>query len=95
MTDPARLDLDSHPPGLWFRNFPFNNFKRSLRLRNLHGTHFFCHKFLSRYYISIALALTGLTIAAITRNEHYHEFYAVFFLIQTIIISFAIFHTLV
>src|SRR6266568_4945089 len=48
-----------------------------------------------RYDISIAAALTGLTIAAITRNERYHQFYAIFFLIQTVIISFAIFHTLV
>src|SRR6266571_915523 len=28
-----------------------------------------------RYDISIAAALTGLTIAAITRNERYHQFY--------------------
>ncbi|PYK95589.1 MAG: hypothetical protein DME36_01345 [Verrucomicrobia bacterium] len=48
-----------------------------------------------RYDISIAAALMGLTIAAITRNERYHQFYAIFFLIQTVIISFAIFHTLV
>jgi len=33
--------------------------------------------------------------AAITRNERYHEFYTVFFLIQTVIISFVIFYTLV
>src|SRR5205823_2969736 len=48
-----------------------------------------------RYDISSALLLVGLPIAAITRNERYHEFYAVFSLIQTVIISFAIFHTLV
>ena len=48
-----------------------------------------------RYDISSTLLLVGLPIAAITRNERYHEFYAVFFLIQTVIISFAIFHTLV
>ena len=48
-----------------------------------------------RYYISITVALTGLTIAAITRNERYHQFYAIYFLIHTIVISFAIFHTLV
>jgi hypothetical protein len=48
-----------------------------------------------RYYISITVALTGLTIAAITRNERYHQFYAILFLIHTIVISFAIFHTLV
>ncbi len=48
-----------------------------------------------RYYISITVALTGLIIAAITRNERYHQFYAILFLIHTIVISFAIFHTLV
>jgi hypothetical protein len=47
------------------------------------------------YNISAILQITGLTIAAITRNERYHQFFAVFFLIQTIAISFAIFHTLV
>jgi hypothetical protein len=36
-----------------------------------------------------------LTSAApITRNERYHQFYAIFFLFQTTIISFTIFHTL-
>ena len=48
-----------------------------------------------QYIISICLFLIGLTIAAITRNERYHQFYAIFFLIQTILASFAIFHTLV
>ena len=47
------------------------------------------------YIISIALFLAGVTIAAITRNERYHQFYALFFLAQTIVISFAVFHTLV
>jgi hypothetical protein len=37
----------------------------------------------------------GLVTAAISRNERYHEFYAVFFLVQTIVISFLIFPTLV
>ena len=37
----------------------------------------------------------GLVTAAITRNERYHQFYAVFFLVQTVVISFVIFHTLV
>lgn len=46
------------------------------------------------YLISMALFLTGVTIAAITRNERYHQCYALFFLIQTIVISFAVFHTL-
>jgi hypothetical protein len=33
--------------------------------------------------------------AAITRNERYHKFYAVFFLVQTVVISFVLFRTLV
>jgi len=32
--------------------------------------------------------------APIPRNERYHQFYAIFFLFQTTIISFTIFHTL-
>ena len=48
-----------------------------------------------QYFISSALYFTGLITAAITRNERYHEFYAVFFLAQTIVISFLIFQTLV
>src|SRR5947199_8358101 len=47
MTDTARLDLDSYPTGVWFRNFPFDNFKWSVRVRDLHGTHFGRHIFLS------------------------------------------------
>jgi hypothetical protein len=47
------------------------------------------------YIISNSLYFLGLTTAAITRNERYHQFYSVFFLIQTIVMSFAIFHTLV
>ena len=47
------------------------------------------------YMISITLFLTGVTTAAITRNERYHQFYAIFFLVQTVIVSFAVFHTLV
>lgn len=47
------------------------------------------------YFISNALYFAGLTAAAITRNERYHECYAVFFLIQTIVISFLIFQMLV
>jgi hypothetical protein len=46
------------------------------------------------YFISNTLYFVGLTSAAITRNERYHEFYAVFFLVQTIVISFLIFQTL-
>jgi nicotinamide riboside transporter PnuC len=47
------------------------------------------------YMISITFFLTGVTTAAITRNERYHEFYALFFLTQTVVISFAVFRTLV
>ena len=47
------------------------------------------------YIISSTFFVTGLTIAAITRNERYHQFYAVFYFVQTIVASFAIFHTLV
>jgi hypothetical protein len=48
-----------------------------------------------QYIVSTALFLAGMTIAAITRNEHYHQFYAIFFLGQTVVISFALFQTLV
>lgn len=48
-----------------------------------------------RYIISTSLFILGLTIAAFTRNQRYHEFYCVFFLAQTVVISFAIFHTLI
>jgi hypothetical protein len=48
-----------------------------------------------RYDISATLQFVGLTIAAITRNERYHQFFAIYFLIHTIVISFVIFHTLV
>jgi hypothetical protein len=41
------------------------------------------------------LYFAGLTTAAITRNERYHQFYAIFFLAQTIMISFILFRTLV
>ena len=47
------------------------------------------------YMISMTLFLTGITTAAITRNERYHQFYAIFFLVQTVVVSFAVFHTLV
>jgi hypothetical protein len=47
------------------------------------------------YFVSSVLYFTGLIIAAITRNERYHEFYAAFFLIQTTVVSFLIFQTLV
>ena len=47
------------------------------------------------YLISMTLFLTGITTAAITRSERYHQFYAIFFLVQTVVVSFAVFHTLV
>jgi hypothetical protein len=48
-----------------------------------------------QYLISSVIYFAGLVTAAITRNERYHQFYAIFFLVQTIVISFAIFHTLI
>jgi hypothetical protein len=48
-----------------------------------------------QYFVSSLLYFGGLVTAAITRNERYHEFYAVFFLLQTIVMSFLIFQTLV
>jgi hypothetical protein len=47
------------------------------------------------YIISSVLYFAGMVTAAITRNERYHQFYAVFFLVQTIVISFILFQTLV
>ena len=47
------------------------------------------------YFLSGVLYFAGLITAAVTRNERYHEFYAIFFLIQTTIVSFLIFKTLV
>ena len=47
------------------------------------------------YFISGALYFTGLMTASITRNKRYHEFYAVFFFLQTAVMSFLIFQTLV
>ena len=49
----------------------------------------------TKYTVSGVLCFAGLVTAAITRNERYHQFYAVFFLVQTVVISFVIFHTLV
>jgi hypothetical protein len=48
-----------------------------------------------QYFISSALYFAGLVTAAVTRNERYHEFFAIFFLAQTIVISFLLFHTLI
>jgi hypothetical protein len=36
-----------------------------------------------------------MVTAAVTRNERYHKFYALFFLVQTVVISFILFQTLV
>jgi len=47
------------------------------------------------YFVSGLLYFAGLLTAAITRNERYHEFYAVFFFIQTVVISFFVFQILV
>ena len=47
------------------------------------------------YFASGLLYFAGLVTAAITRNERYHEFYSIFFLVQTIVISFLIFQVLV
>jgi hypothetical protein len=46
------------------------------------------------YIISNVIFFVGLITAAITRNERYHEFYAIFFLVQTIVISLVLFRTL-
>ena len=47
------------------------------------------------YIISNTLYFTGMVTAAITQNERYHQFYAIFFLVQTIVISFILFQILV
>lgn len=47
------------------------------------------------YFASSTLFLVGIIVAAITRNERYHQFYAIFFLVQTVVISFLVFRTLI
>ena len=47
------------------------------------------------YILSNVLYLSGMVTAAITQNERYHQFYALFFLVQTIVISFVLFQILV
>ena len=47
------------------------------------------------YFLSAILYSSGLITAAVTQNARYHEFYAIFFLIQTTVVSFWIFQTLV
>jgi hypothetical protein len=49
----------------------------------------------TQYIVSNSLYLTGEAIAAITRNERYHQFYAIFFLIQTVALSFTLLFRLV
>lgn len=46
------------------------------------------------YFLSSLLFFVGLVTAAITRNERYHQIYSIFFLAQTVVISFVIFRTL-
>jgi hypothetical protein len=46
------------------------------------------------YFASGILYFTGFVVAAITRNERFHKFYAIFFLCQTVAISLLIFQTL-
>ena len=48
-----------------------------------------------QYIVSQLLYFVGLVTASITQNRRYHEFYAIFFLIQTLVISLLIFRTLV
>ena len=48
-----------------------------------------------QYFVSSSVYFGGEAIAAITQNERYHQFFAIFYLIQTIVISFALIHTLV
>ena len=47
------------------------------------------------YFISSILFFARLVITAITRNERYHQCYAIFFLAQTTLISFNLFRTLI
>src|SRR5262249_37174575 len=47
------------------------------------------------YIISNVLYFAGMVTAAVTRNERYHKFYALFFFVQTVVISFILFQTLV
>jgi hypothetical protein len=46
------------------------------------------------YIVINVLFPAGLVTAAITRNERYHQFYAIYFLVQTIVNSFLLFRTL-
>jgi hypothetical protein len=46
------------------------------------------------YVISSLLYFVGMVTAAVTQNQRYHQFYALFFLLQTIVISFILFQIL-
>jgi hypothetical protein len=48
-----------------------------------------------QYIVINVLYCVGLITAAITRNERYHQFYAIFFLVQTTVNSSVLFRTLV
>ncbi len=48
-----------------------------------------------QYIVSTILLLIFCSAAAISRNQRYHSFFAIYFLCHTIVISFAIFHTLI
>ena len=48
----------------------------------------------AQYYVSQSLYFLGIVTCAITRNERFHQFYAIFFLAQTVVISFSLFPTL-
>ena len=51
---------------------------------------------LGPFYVGSLIAyVVGMAVAAITRNERFHQFYAIFFLIQTVTISFTVFRTLI
>lgn len=47
------------------------------------------------YFISTGILFLTLMIAAFTRDERYHRVFAIYFLLHTSVISFAIFRTLV
>jgi hypothetical protein len=47
-----------------------------------------------QYIVSSLVFFSLLLTAAWTRNERFHKFFAIYFLCQTVVISFAVFHTL-
>lgn len=47
-----------------------------------------------QYIIHSVLLFALLTTAAITRNERFHQIFAVYFMCHAVVISFALFHTL-